>query len=575
MTISVSSVSVTPIVADVTATVTVNGQSLMAGAVSVDLNVGSNPITIVVTAQNGTTNTYTVTVAREASGDANLSGLTLSSGTLSPAFAPGTTSYTASVTNSVYSIAIMPTMANVTATVTVNGQTLTAGAASVGLNVGSNPITIVVTAQNGATKTYTVTVTRASLPSTGGGGSGSSTPTVEVPFIDVNGTKLNPDAIDASKPFFVVETTPKNGTAYVSFPAGALTSLAGENAAFFIEIKTPYGSYRVPVNLASLIPGLKDLLAKNGLKADEISFKISLTDKSGDKEIRSAFAGGLPNGIALGAIVDFHMDIVNTKTGLAIGSADRFSQAIARLIPMPKSITGMPEQWGAFRYNAAAKKFEFVPAKAVKIDGILYATIASASNSVYVVADNKVSFNDTVKQWSRPFVELAAAKGLVEGVGGGKYAPNQSVTRAEFAAVLIRSLGRGTISGGSAPYDDVKPGAWYFGAVATAKELGLIDFGSGERFLPDQPLTREEMASMLAAAIKLEKPTTERSAASLDGFKDIGNANAAHLDDVRLMIKLKIMTGTSANTFGPKGETTRAQAAAVLIRTLQALGSID
>ncbi|QMV41907.1 cadherin-like beta sandwich domain-containing protein [Cohnella cholangitidis] len=161
MTISVSSVSVTPIVADVTATVTVNGQSLMAGAVSVDLNVGSNPITIVVTAQNGTTNTYTVTVAREASGDANLSGLTLSSGTLSPAFAPGTTSYTASVTNSVYSIAIMPTMANVTATVTVNGQTLTAGAVSVDLNVGSNTITIVVTAQNGTTKTYTVTVTRA------------------------------------------------------------------------------------------------------------------------------------------------------------------------------------------------------------------------------------------------------------------------------------------------------------------------------------------------------------------------------------------------------------------------------
>lgn len=199
------------------------------------------------------------------------------------------------------------------------------------------------------------------------------------------------------------------------------------------------------------------------------------------------------------------MDIVNTKTGLAIGSADRFGQAIARLIPMPKSITRMPEQWGAFRYNVAAKKFEFVPAKAAKIDGILYATIASTSNSVYVVADNKVSFNDTVKQWSRPFVELAAAKGLVEGVGGGKYAPNQSVTRAEFAAALIRSLGRGTISGSLAPYDDVKPGAWYFGAVAAAKELGLIDFESGERFLPDQPMTREEMASMLAAAIKLEK----------------------------------------------------------------------
>ncbi|WP_173275357.1 S-layer homology domain-containing protein [Paenibacillus sp. NEAU-GSW1] len=51
--------------------------------------------------------------------------------------------------------------------------------------------------------------------------------------------------------------------------------------------------------------------------------------------------------------------------------------------------------------------------------------------------------------------------------------------------------------------------------------------------------------------------------------------DSAYLEDVRLMVKLNIMTGTSEDTFNPKGELTRAQAAVLFIRLLQALGSIE
>jgi hypothetical protein len=61
----------------------------------------------------------------------------------------------------------------------------------------------------------------------------------------------------------------------------------------------------------------------------------------------------------------------------------------------------------------------------------------------------------------------------------------------------------------------------------------------------------------------------------LDGYKDIGSVDSAYVEDVRLMVKLNIMKGTGADTFTPKSETTRAQAAVVFIRTLQALGMID
>ena len=63
------------------------------------------------------------------------------------------------------------------------------------------------------------------------------------------------------------------------------------------------------------------------------------------------FANFLPNGNVLGAIVDFHIDIINTKSGQAIGKADKFSQELIQVIPLPKSETEMPEQWGVFRYK--------------------------------------------------------------------------------------------------------------------------------------------------------------------------------------------------------------------------------
>ncbi|WP_170114091.1 Ig-like domain-containing protein [Pontibacter mucosus] len=98
------------------------------------------------------------------SSNANLSNLTLSGTTLSPAFSANTVNYTASVANAVASVTVTPTKADASATVSVNGTVLAGGATSrtVNLAVGSNPISVVVTAQNGTTvKTYTVNVTRA------------------------------------------------------------------------------------------------------------------------------------------------------------------------------------------------------------------------------------------------------------------------------------------------------------------------------------------------------------------------------------------------------------------------------
>jgi len=162
---AVSSITLTPTVNQVNATVTVNGIPVTSGTASgaISLAVGTNIIRTVVTAQNGSTNTYTVTVTRAASTDATLSLLAISSGTLSPSFASGITSYAVNVGSGVSSITLTPSVNQANATVTVNGVAVVAGNAStpVSLATGSNIITSVVTAQDGSTtQTYTVTVTR-------------------------------------------------------------------------------------------------------------------------------------------------------------------------------------------------------------------------------------------------------------------------------------------------------------------------------------------------------------------------------------------------------------------------------
>jgi hypothetical protein len=153
----------------------------------------------------------TITVSPPvASTDANLSGLTLSSGALTPAFASGTIAYTQSVANAVSSITVTPTVSQANATVTVNGTAVASGSASgsINLNAGANTITTVVTAQDGTTtQTYTTTVTRgASL-------------VAQAPFaVTASPSELNPSA-----PTSTLSTAGGSGTGAVTYAMTAGT----------------------------------------------------------------------------------------------------------------------------------------------------------------------------------------------------------------------------------------------------------------------------------------------------------------------------------------------------------------
>jgi formylglycine-generating enzyme required for sulfatase activity len=160
--------TVTPTVAGVDASVKVNGIAVTSGSASADLalsNTGStvNAITILVTAQDGTQQAYTVNVTRiGGSTNANLSNLTVSAGVLNPAFDTATIAYTLSVPYATTALTVTPTAASTLAGITVNTTANGSGVESQAINlaVGLNTVTVAVTSQSGAVKTYTLTVGR-------------------------------------------------------------------------------------------------------------------------------------------------------------------------------------------------------------------------------------------------------------------------------------------------------------------------------------------------------------------------------------------------------------------------------
>ncbi len=266
---NVGSVSITPTRQDSNATITVNGQATTSGqARTITLNGAgqSTNITITVTAQNGNQKTYLVTVSRGVSSNNNLQGLSVSPGTLAPAFRANTTNYTVNVASAVTSMTVTPRLQDPAATMTVNGQSTNSGQArTITLNeAGSNTfINVVVTAQNGTTKIYTMPVNRAAL----GGNNNLSALTVSPGSLDAtfNANDLS-YTVEVGSSVSSITVTPTrqdpnatitvNGTPATSGQGRSITlNGAGLNTLINIVVTAPNSSqkpYAVTVERAAL-----------------------------------------------------------------------------------------------------------------------------------------------------------------------------------------------------------------------------------------------------------------------------------------------------------------------------------
>ena len=275
---SVTLVTLIPTALDSAQAITVNGEAVTSGCgFALTLSVGTNSAVITVLESTGGSKTYLVTVTRAAaSSSAGLSSLIISSGTLSPAFATDTLSYTASVEYSVTSVTLTPTAAGASQTITVNGKTVSGGAGfALALSVGANSAVITVSVAAGSSKTYAITVTRAAASSSAGLSSltissGTLSPTFAADTLSytasvkhsVSSVTLTPTAAGSS------QTITINGEAVSSGRGFALALSVGANSAVITVSVTGSSSrtYAITVTraAASSSPGLSSLVISSG-----------------------------------------------------------------------------------------------------------------------------------------------------------------------------------------------------------------------------------------------------------------------------------------------------------------------
>ena len=177
-------------------------------------------------------------------------------------------------------------------------------------------------------------------------------------------------------------------------------------------------------------------------------------------------------------------------------------------------------------------------------------------------------FTDVAKQdWFYGDVAYVYENSLMNGVSKTTFAPGQKTTRAMIVTILWRLEGSPAAKEASG-FHDVPASMYYADAVAWAAENDIVNGCGGGRFAPDDAITREQLAAILYRYSRYCGQSTAVTA-SLEGFSDAGSVSGYAREALAWAYETGIVRGTSGNRINPAGFATRAETAAMLHRYLK------
>ena len=183
-------------------------------------------------------------------------------------------------------------------------------------------------------------------------------------------------------------------------------------------------------------------------------------------------------------------------------------------------------------------------------------------------AGTTLRFDDVSRSdWFYDDVRYVYENGIMDGTGAYRFAPNAQLTRAMIVTILYRMDGSPAMSGAS-DFKDVDSGMWYGKAVAWAAANGIVNgYGSG-RFGPNDPVTREQLAAILYRYTAYRKASTASNGDNLASFSDLGTVSGYALESMNWAVGTGLLKGANGK-LDPKANATRAQVAAIIHRYLE------
>ncbi|MFC4303591.1 S-layer homology domain-containing protein [Cohnella boryungensis] len=382
---------------------------------------------------------------------------------------------------------------------------------------------------------------KTTLPAVGGlgGGGGGGGPAQDTDTLTV----LKKDIPAAANGIVKIDATDHQT---VILPSG-LTSLLGGNR---LEVKLGQAVVTVPPEVVEQLSSLvepKRLSAMNiVLSAVELSeANVPSVTEGSNEGIRSA-----------GPVYELQL-VLKAQDGTTV-KLEQFSTPVSLRFKVDarvdRRLTGIYFISDEGRLTYAGGKWE---------GDELVASVPHFSK--YGVFEIKKQFSDIGdKHWALAVIQELAAKQIINGVADKTFAPENNVTRAEFAVMIAKALR--LTSQTSMNFDDVPSQAWYAGGVAAVYERGIIQGVGGSSFAPLQQITREEMAVMVSKALRSAGLTAESGEHPV--FKDGKQISGWAQEAVMEAASNGLLKGRSGSLFSPKTQATRAEAVQVISNLL-------
>ncbi len=362
--------------------------------------------------------------------------------------------------------------------------------------------------------------------------------------------------------------------ATIQIPASVFLQGNQMDSAAVLSIQADEVTYDLPVQ-AITASSLKEAWGSNiDLDIIKLSIAISRTSSSLNNQIKEQLAKE-----GLQSLTDaYNFTITLDAQGKSMPLNDFNGLYLTRTFLLTTEASA--RTLTALLYDPKTGSSRFVPAFVSKEGDQATVAVKTPHNSIYTVASSSKTFTDLEGHWAKHDIEVLAAKKVVLGITDKTFAPDRTVTRAEFATLLVRSLGLATSQASAMKFIDVKPDAWYALTASTAAQAGLIKGDTEGRFNPNGIITRQEMAVMINRAIQyagnsgVAISNVQQNAGSGTPSDSAAFPQWSALD-IKRMLDLGIMNTGIDGKFEPTLPVTRAHATVSLKQMLLQLNFIN
>lgn len=360
----------------------------------------------------------------------------------------------------------------------------------------------------------------------------------------------------------IIELKNNGGSVKVNIPSSGLADVGKDLSDASILILTDFGSYKVPVKAL----GLADIAQKLGTSLENMTLSVVIDKVAGSTADLLAEQASKEGLTLLAPALDYK--IYAQANGKSVEITGFGSTYIERTVIVPGAVNQANAT--ALLFNPDTRTFTFVPSVLEDNGGSTEFVIKRNGNSIYAVVSDSGSrtFADLQGHWAKSEIELLASKRIINGTAPDRFSPDQPITRAEFTALLVRSLGLSS-PGAAADFSDIAKRDWFADAVAAAVHAGIINGYADGSFKPNERITREQIAVMTARALNFVNKPVQANDNALGNYKDQASISPWAKASIAELLTAQIIKGKSLTTIDPAANATRAEAAVMIKRLLQ------